>query len=397
MGACDFRAYEYELSHRSPPLALDPLLQPAGCLSSTRSEHGFDSYVNSTLVCTTFLFNAPEKVLFERVSKEIGPLTCLQKLKNKPLIDSELHLSCTVCGNGDWQIVGAGYDFEYESCGNAWKYNRCAVCGHLQIDRLPSPASLSVIYPQNYYSYAMNDSVHPFARFAKKLLDRVKFRSILEHSSRQVESYLDVGCGDGRYIQHMIDKGVNPSRARGVELDSHAVSVAKNNGLQVDKCRIEDATHLREGEFDLITMFHVIEHVARPDVVIRRLHELLAKGGILAIETPNFDSLDARISKGQFWGGYHIPRHWHIFTPESLQRLMTAAGFSVVTIKYQTGHAFWLWTLHHWLKYGIDCPRLAAFCHPLRNVPLLAIATAFDLFRAGLGRRTSAMLLLAQK
>lgn len=317
-------------------------------------------------------------------------------LNRKPLIDSVPGTECSVCRGTIWTVVGAGQDFEYETCSNEWSYRSCNECGHVQIDPIPALNTLATIYPPSYYSYVMNDSVHPIARWAKNLLDRRKFRGITSIVPTAA-SYLDVGCGDGRYLELMIDKGVDRTKAYGVELDAQAVAVAAGRGLQVNQCRIEDATHLSSDQFDLITMFHVIEHVAHPDEVVRRLHEVLSPRGVLAIETPNFDSLDARISRRRFWGGYHIPRHWHIFTPESLQRLLINAGFSVVAVKYQTGHAFWLWTLHHWLKYRKGWTRAAKFCHPLRNVPLLAVATAFDLVRAGFGQRTSAMLVLARK
>jgi 2-polyprenyl-3-methyl-5-hydroxy-6-metoxy-1,4-benzoquinol methylase len=323
-------------------------------------------------------------------------LTPLEALRTKPRIECVPGTACTVCGGEQWTQVGSGQDFEYETCSNEWSYRSCNECGHVQIDPLPSPGALSTIYPPNYYSYVMNESIHPLARWAKGLLDRAKFRQILSGTPRAA-SYLDVGCGDGRYLELMISKGVDRSRACGVELDGSAVAAATRKGLRVEQCRIEDATHLTPGEFDLITMFHVIEHIARPDDVVRRLYALLSAGGTLAIETPNFDSLDARIGRRRFWGGYHIPRHWHIFTPQSLQRLLAQAGFSVAAIRYQTGHAFWLWTLHHWLKYGLGWPRLAAFCHPLRNVPLLAAVTAFDKLRSAAGSRTSAILILARK
>lgn len=305
--------------------------------------------------------------------------------------------ACTVCGARGWREEGLASDFEYETCSNVWAYRSCSGCGHVQIHPLPAPETLRVIYPPTYYSYVMEDTVHPLALRVKQWLDRSKFRGIVEHLPRAVTSYLDVGCGDGRYLQMMIDSGADRSRVYGVELDARAVGTARAQGLQVLESRIEDAAELSSGAFDLITMFHVIEHVERPDRVILRLKELLAPGGILAIETPNFACIDARLARRRFWGGYHAPRHWHVFTTESLRRLLTRSGLTVQRVRYQTGHAFLLWTLHHWLKYGRRMPRLAAWAHPLKNVPLLALATGFDLMRIALGFRTSAMLMVAQK
>ena len=71
---------------------------------------------------------------------------------------------------------------------------------------------------------------------------------------------------------------------------------------------------IKEETLEFITMFHVIEHVKDPKSIIKTLNKLLVPGGHLVIETPNIDSLDAMIFKETFWGGYHFPRHWHLFT-----------------------------------------------------------------------------------
>jgi 2-polyprenyl-3-methyl-5-hydroxy-6-metoxy-1,4-benzoquinol methylase len=328
--------------------------------------------------------------------QRIDRLTPQQRLNTRPCIPSVRADACAVCGGTAFTPIGSGQDFEYETCSNEWVYQSCNNCGHVQIAALPADDCLSIIYPPNYYSYVITDAVHPLARRAKALLDRMKFRSILSQVDR-VKTYLDVGCGDGRYLELMIANGLDRDHVFGVELDDSAVKAAGRKGLQVTLSRIEDAKHLPAGRLDLITMFHVIEHVARPDVVVRRLQELLSAGGSLVIETPNFDSFDARLGKRRYWGGYHIPRHWHIFTPASMQRMLIDAGFTITKIRYQPGHAFWLWTLHHWLKYRLKSPRLATLAHPLKSVPLLALVTAFDMIRSKLGFKTSAMLVLARK
>jgi hypothetical protein len=118
---------------------------------------------------------------------------------------------------------------------------------------------------------------------------------------------------------------------------------------------------------------------------------------MLAIETPNIDSLDCRMFGGGLWGGYHIPRHWHLFSPQALARLVRNAGLTPVATLYQTGHSFWMYSVHHWLRYEKGHARLARLFDPFRNVIPLAAFTAFDKARAAFGARTSAMLMLALK
>jgi len=322
-------------------------------------------------------------------------LTANARLAAQPLIGTAPSRACAVCGQQSWREVGTAQDYEYETCSNMWNFRSCRECGHVQMDPLPAPEALPTIYPEHYYSYQMEKAIHPVARWAKHRLDRAKFRWIT--GGRPVTSYLDVGCGDGRYLRMMIGQGADPARVHGVELDERAVQAARAGGLNVLQRRIEDAQEFEPGSFDLITLFHVIEHVARPDEVVSRLHSLLRVGGLLALETPNFDCLDAQVSGKRFWGGYHTPRHWHLFTSASLRQLLIARGFTIERQRFQTGHAFLLWTLHHWLKYGKEKKKLAEWCHPLNNLPLLALATSFDMARILLGRKTSAVLVVARK
>jgi 2-polyprenyl-3-methyl-5-hydroxy-6-metoxy-1,4-benzoquinol methylase len=79
-----------------------------------------------------------------------------------------------------------------------------------------------------------------------------------------------------------------------------------------------------------VIIFQVIEHVSDPAAVLRALARVLAPGGVLVVETPNVESLDARIFRRRYWGGYHFPRHWNLFSKETITRLGTRAGLEFV-------------------------------------------------------------------
>jgi SAM-dependent methyltransferase len=145
-------------------------------------------------------------------------------------------------------------------------------------------------------------------------------------------------------------------------------------------------------------MFHVIEHVDDPAALVARIHDWLSPGGILAVETPNLESLDARLFHRTYWGGYHIPRHWNLFTPGSVARLLRQSGLEVLTALYQTGHSFWMYSLHHAVRFnGTSRPRAGAWFDPTKSLVGLAGFTAFDLLRGWLGAKTSAMLVVCRK
>jgi 2-polyprenyl-3-methyl-5-hydroxy-6-metoxy-1,4-benzoquinol methylase len=320
-------------------------------------------------------------------------------MQNAPHIDETPATHCVVCGAGPnlRSAIACGQDYEYETCRNKWHMWQCKTCSHVQLDPRPADNTLATIYPSNYYSYNMQESVSKLALKCKSLMDQRKFRGILRMMKSPPSSYLDVGCGDGRYLKLMMNKGLPFQQVHGLEIEENAVKRAREKGLNVHYARVEDASHIADGSLDLITMFHVIEHLENPRDVVKSLAKKLRPGGMLILETPNIDSLDARIFRKSFWGGYHFPRHWHIFSPNSMRQLMETNGFTIEKVSYQPGHAFWLYSFHHFIKYKINHPKFATWIHPLHNVPALAIIVAFDLLRSWFGFRTSAMLVAGVK
>lgn len=315
-----------------------------------------------------------------------------------PSVEVERVDTCPVCGSASFLEFTVGFDYELLTCKNPWRFVKCDRCTHLWLHPRPAISALPVIYPKTYYAYNYEKQINSLAVRGKELLDGMKMRTILRHLSRPPGSYLDVGCGDGRFLRAMERKGVPRNRNYGLELDENVVKPLQKQGFAVWCERVEDCETIPKASVDLITMFHVIEHVDQPTAVIRKLADWLSPGGIVALETPNVDSLDARLFKNRYWGGYHFPRHWNLFSPPTLTRLLGDAGLTVVATLYQTGHSFWMYSLHHRLRYGRRPKRsLARLFNPFRSLPFLVLFTAFDRLRAMAGFRTSAVLVLARK
>jgi 2-polyprenyl-3-methyl-5-hydroxy-6-metoxy-1,4-benzoquinol methylase len=318
-------------------------------------------------------------------------------LANAPTISTRDEPSCPLCGGREKTPYAAGYDYELETCANRWTFVRCKSCSGVWLDPRPDETELSVIYPACYYAYDMSERLHPVIRWGKDTLDKLKFGSILRALDRKPQSYLDIGCGDGRYLRQFAARGVDKDRAVGIDLPSPSIPALRDQGYTVFEGRVEDCEEIAPGSLDLITIFHVIEHVADPVTVLRKLADWLAPGGVLAIETPNLNSWDARLFKSTYWGGYHIPRHWTLFNETSLRRAVESVGLEFVTLRYQTGHSFWLYSLHHHFKYGKSKAGMARWFDPMRSKLFLLFFTGLDILRRTFGARTSAMLMLARK
>jgi SAM-dependent methyltransferase len=270
-----------------------------------------------------------------------------------------------------------GADYELETCANRWSLVQCGACRHVWLDPRPAVLALGVIYPATYYAYNYAKQIHPVARKAKAWLDRRKLDGIVRALERPPSSYLDVGCGDGRFLRAMEARGVPKDRLFGLELDATVADRLRAQGFRVDRARVEDSSLVAPGSLDLITMFHVIEHVDLPRAVVEKLAGWLAPGGVLALETPNRDSLDARLFRRTFWGGYHFPRHWNLFNKTSMRLLAPLGGLTVERLGTTTSPVNWTYTVRNWLD-DWGAPRWLVERFSLKAAPALAVFTVVD-------------------
>lgn len=314
-------------------------------------------------------------------------------------IEADQVSCCAVCGGENFTFFAQGYDYELGTCPNRWVFDQCGGCGHVFLNPRPTISALKAIYPTHYYSYNMGSKINPWILRGKRWLDGKRLNAIIAAFGKTPRSYLDVGCGDGKYLEDMQSKGVSASDLYGIELDEAAVQRAKARGYRVFNSSVDTCDAIPLGSIDVISLFHVIEHLPDPSQTVRKLVGWMAPGAILAIETPNRDSIDARLFREAFWGGYHIPRHWHLFDSDGITNLLVDHGLTVVRRKYVSGHSFWLYSFHHWLAYNTryPMPKFAKLFDPLRSRGALLVVTAYDYLRAALGFKTSSVLVMARK
>jgi len=101
--------------------------------------------------------------------------------------------------------------------------------------------------------------------------------------------------------------------------------------------------------YDVVSAFHVLEHVPNPVVLMRRMLGWLAPGGLLIIEVPNAGGLGARLF-GRAWVGLELPRHLSQFTPDSIARAVGAAGGRVAWCWHHAKPRYYLWSAGYWLR-----------------------------------------------
>jgi SAM-dependent methyltransferase len=254
--------------------------------------------------------------------------------------------ACALCGAREGVRVASGPDFEYDTTRTELSLWRCA-CGGVYLDPRPAPEALARIYPSNYYAYDFVEKVGRFVMRFKSMAERTKvraYRAYVPDGGR----VLDIGCGDGHVLGQLRRHGGASLRLEGVEFSPVAIAAAERAGFVVHRGRIEEV-ELPPGAFDLVIMNQLIEHVADPVAVLRKVAAALRPGGVVFVETPNLDSADARLFRRRYWGGYHLPRHFHLFDRRSLPALARRAGLVPVSLVPLVCPQFWIISLHNWL------------------------------------------------
>ena len=124
---------------------------------------------------------------------------------------------------------------------------------------------------------------------------------------------LDIGAGTGDFLSVAKENGW---QTIGVEPSEKAKGIAKNKGVSF----VEQTSILENHSFDVISMWHVLEHVPNLDNQIKELKRLLKPNGTLIIAVPNFKSFDAK-HYGKFWAAYDVPIHFWHFSKKAIQQL----------------------------------------------------------------------------
>jgi 2-polyprenyl-3-methyl-5-hydroxy-6-metoxy-1,4-benzoquinol methylase len=299
---------------------------------------------------------------------------------------------CLACGSTRVEPWATARDVEYSSVDEAFDYVRCGECGALSIGSVPSQR-LAEIYPDSYYSFGGGPR-SPVEK-VKQWLDRRMFRKLFAAIPGETLSALDVGGGTGWLLSQAREVEPRLRHSAVVDLDAQAMAAAEAAGHEFHLGRIEEFETDRK--FDLILLLNLIEHVADPVSVLRKMRNLLAPGGQILVKTPNHDSLDARLFRHKSWGGYHCPRHWVIFTPESFGRAAKAAGLDVAKTELTQGAPFWAVSVLEMLSRRglVRIDRARPMCrHPLFG-PLLGLFGAVDMLRKPFGRTSQMFVHLA--
>jgi len=222
--------------------------------------------------------------------------------------------------------------------------------------------------PTDLDKYYQSAEYKPHEHQSKSVLDKVynyiRKRSyqykldIIKQYHPKAKSVLDYGTATGEFLDFLSKKTFTVS---GVEPNKKARDIANTllkNKVSVSIDEVPD-------KFDVITLWHVLEHIPDIDEIIEKLKQKLNPNGIILVAVPNFKSFDAKHYKN-YWAAYDVPRHlWH-FSPKSIQMLFQQHKMAVKAQKPLYFDSFYVSLLSEKYKRGRPC-FIGAFFTGLRS------------------------------
>jgi SAM-dependent methyltransferase len=264
-----------------------------------------------------------------------------------------IQVNCNLCGRDEWRVrfpatMVAAPQVQAFRCtspgyGNHAQIVECTHCGYVYANPRFAEEQLLAAYA------AVEDSTYVQERAGRELT----FQRHLQHMEKIVggangRSLLDVGAYIGVFVEVAAAAGW---QVCGVEPSSWAVAEAQKRGLPVIG-GTQDVPELQGKQFDVVTMWDVIEHVDDPTSELQKAYGLLKPGGWVVVHTMNVDSLAAKVL-GSRWP-WLMDMHLHYFSQATLGKMMQNVGFELV----------WSGVRGRYLRLGYLVTRLGGL-HPV--------------------------------
>lgn len=231
-------------------------------------------------------------------------------------LTSTLTMQCKICQQGKLhQESGDFYDYLSNEQFQIW---RCEHCSSLQTQGNTQG---------NYYGKAYYGSEKgKFSPFLEKIFTANHKRNARYFFNRfKPRTVVEIGCGRAYVLQAMQDLGC---KVNGLESTSAADWILNNSEVPVHGVKDGDRWPLEDNSQDLVIIWHVLEHVTDPEMVLKEIRRVLSPTGTVCISVPNAGSLQAKLQLPQ-WFHLDVPRHLFHFTEFGLTQLLLSTGYII--------------------------------------------------------------------
>jgi 2-polyprenyl-3-methyl-5-hydroxy-6-metoxy-1,4-benzoquinol methylase len=240
-----------------------------------------------------------------------------------------VYKSCPNCG--DTRIFKALSAKDHTVSDEEFEIWECTNCTLRFTQNIPDQENIGKYYQsENYISHSDITK-----GFINNLYHKVRKRTLLQKKNliekttgKKAGNILDVGAGTGAFLSTMKNANWN---CTGIEPDNSA----REKALELYGMNLLEAGKiysLPAESFDVITLWHVLEHVHELHKYAEQLKNLLSTDGKLFVAVPNYTSGDEKIY-GEFWAAYDVPRHLYHFSPKAMEILLNAHGLKLEKMK----------------------------------------------------------------
>jgi len=214
------------------------------------------------------------------------------------------HTRCLVSGSTDLRPI-KGYERHYLVKSHPLGFVFCS--------RIPTTPELI----KHYEGYGRQDYLSP--------VTLKRFQEILDgfEPYRKTGKILDVGCGIGLFLIEAKKRGWE---VHGTEFTDKAIDICRSQGINMQQGKL-DPSWYKEGMFDIVTSFEVIEHINNPIEEIKNIHAILRQGGLFYFTTPNFNAVERYFLKADY-NVIVYPEHLSYYTKRTINHLLTNNGFA---------------------------------------------------------------------
>lgn len=210
----------------------------------------------------------------------------------------------------------------------------------------PEPKNLEDYYDsESYISHKDSGGtlIEKLYQYVKRYSIKRKVDLINAYGNHN-KKLLDIGAGTGSFLEIAKKKDWE---TYGIEPNEIARDLAADKGLSIK----ENINSIKEDGFQVITMWHVLEHLSNLDTQIDKIRSLLKEDGTLILAVPNFQSYDAKYYK-QYWAAYDVPRHLSHFSQKAIKLIFAKHGMKVIKVKPMIFDSFYVSLLSEKYKWG---------------------------------------------
>ncbi|HMH33069.1 MAG TPA: class I SAM-dependent methyltransferase [Puia sp.] len=262
------------------------------------------------------------------------------------------YTACPVCGSGKLRPVFRVTDYAVSH--EHFELGACSDCGLRFTQDAPGEADIQRYYQSDEYishSDTNKGLINRLYHIARKRTLTSKRSLLSAETGLQKGTLLDIGAGTGAFVQYMQKTGwqvtgLEPDeQARKKALDLYQVHL-----LSLDKLYDQD-----ENRYDVITLWHVLEHVHKLHQYLDQVKKMLKPAGRIFIAVPNYTSYEAGVYQN-YWAAYDVPRHLYHFSPASMKQLLRIHDLVVHGIRPMWYDSFYISLLSEKYKTGKDHP-----------------------------------------